>query len=166
MNFVSLFAQSSYYSQDISAADSAAYAGAAMVFMVIAFVIVAIAYIVTALLLGRIFKKAGVESWKAWVPIYNNWTLLELGGQKGYWAVLAFIPIINIASVIFMFIAMYHIGLGFGKESIFVLLAILLPLVWYIWLAFDSSVWKDSHQLSSDPSYAKSDPSTLVDPSK
>lgn len=101
-----------------------------------------IAYIISAIFLGMIFKKAGEPAWKAWVPIYNSWTLLRLGGQNGIWAVLALIPVVNIVSAIFMYIAMYHIGKKLGKSDAFVLLAIFLPLVWMIWLAVDSSTWK------------------------
>lgn len=164
MNFVSLFAQSSYYTQDVTAADSAATAGMIMFFMLFMAVVTITAYAFTSFLLGKIFKKAGVESWKAWVPIYNNWVTLELGGQKGYWAALAIIPFVNIVSAIFMLIAMYHIGLRFGKEGVFVLLAIFLPLVWYIWLAFDSSVWKGPVQAVSSTGSAKRDPGTPTEP--
>ena len=100
-----------------------------------------LSYAVTSWLLGRIFKKAGVEQWAAWVPIYNTWKLLELGGQQGFWAVLAIIPFVNIISAIFVYIAMYHIGKKLGKEDWFVIIAIFLPLVWLIWLAFDDSKW-------------------------
>lgn len=102
-----------------------------------------ISYAVTAFLLGRIFKKAGVPQWIAWVPFYNSWKMLELGGQQGFWAVLAIVPVVNIVSAIFMYIAMYNIGLKLQKEGWFVLLAIFLPLVWLIWLAFDSSKWNE-----------------------
>lgn len=102
-----------------------------------------IAYVIMALLLGRIFKKAGVDSWIAWVPFYNTWKTLELGGQQGFWAVLAIIPIVNYVAIVFLYIAMYKIGLKFGKESWFVLLAIFVPIVWYAWLALDSSKWSD-----------------------
>ena len=101
-------------------------------------------YVVSSLLLGRIFKKAGIQSWIAWVPFYNNWKLLEIGGQSGFWAVLALVPFANIGSIIFMYIAMYNIGLKLGKSSAFVLLAIFLPIVWLIWLAVDQSTWNNS----------------------
>jgi len=100
-----------------------------------------VAYAVYAFLLGRIFKKAGVPQWAAWVPVYSNWKLLELGGQQGFWAVLALIPVVNIASLVFIYIAMYHVGRKLGKEDWFVLLAIFLPIVWLIWLGFDESTW-------------------------
>lgn len=101
-----------------------------------------ISYIITAIFLGMIFKKTGQPAWKAWVPFYNNWTLLTLGGQNGIWAVLAIIPVVNIVAMVFMYIAMYYIGKGFSKPSEFVLWAIFLPIVWLIWLATDKSTWK------------------------
>lgn len=111
---------------------------------VLIFVLIAtvIAYAVSSFLLSRIFKKAGVEQWKAWVPVYNTWVMLELGDQKGFWAILMLIPPISIVATVFIIIAMYNIGLKLGKDGAFVLLAIFLPLVWMIWLAFDKSVWK------------------------
>lgn len=140
MNLLPLFAHASEH-HHVHNADSAVAAGAIAFLLLFSLIVIVASYIVYAWALGGIFKKAGVESWKAWVPVYNNWVLLELGGQPGYWAVLAFVPIVNIAAMVFMFIAMYHIGLKLGKDGAFVILAIFLPLVWLIWLALDSSKW-------------------------
>lgn len=140
-----LFAHGSYDSYDYTAhtTDDTALAAATFVFMMFfVFIVLIITYVVMALLLARIFKKAGVESWKAWIPFYNNWIMYELGDQKGYWAIVAVIPVANIISGIFMIIAMYKIGLKLGKEGVFVLWAIFVPLVWYIWLAVDDSKWQ------------------------
>jgi len=109
-----------------------------------------IAYVVNSIFLGMVFKKAGVESWKAWVPVYNLWVFMELGGQKGWLSLLVlanFIPFVGwiggIVGVVFACIAAYRIGLNFGKEGVFVLLYIFLGLVWTIWLAVDkTAVWK------------------------
>lgn len=146
MSFLTQFAQMYHYYepqpyQTERAADVAA-AGVILVFVFFAIAAAVAGYVVTAYLLGRIFKKAGEKPWKAWVPVYNNWVLLELGGQQGFWAVLAFIPIVNIVALVFTCIAFYNIGLRFGKDGAFVLLAIFLPIVWLIWLAFDSSTWQ------------------------
>jgi len=42
-----------------------------------------IVYVVRAWLLSRIFKKAKVSRWKAWVPIVNEWNYLKIGGRSG-----------------------------------------------------------------------------------
>lgn len=124
----------------ISVGDATAIFGS---FMLAISVLSIVAYVIHSWLLGRIFKKAGIKQWIAWVPIYNTWKMLEMGDQKGFWSLLMLIPGINIASLIFMYISMYHIGRKFGKEDWLIVLAILLPTVWLIVLAFDKSPWND-----------------------
>ena len=142
MSLLSLLATTNYdYSYSTTPADSAT--GAAVMAVMLLVVVIAglIGYVLSAFFLSSIFKKAGVEKWKAWVPVYRTWVLYELGGQAGWWAILMLIPVVNIVALIFLYIAMYHIGLKLGKEGVFVLWAIFLPIVWYIWLAFDQSQW-------------------------
>lgn len=98
-------------------------------------------YVVTALFLSKIFAKAGEPAWKAWVPVYNSWVFLELGGQAGLWALVAFVPFVGIASGVFICLAAYNIGLRFGKTGVWVVLYILVPYVWWGIFAFDRSVW-------------------------
>lgn len=129
--------------------DPAAAAAFGLAFLLVVFVFIVIAYVVNSIFLGMIFKKAGVPAWKAWVPFYNTWIMLELGDQAGFWAVLAIIPVVNIASAVFIIMAMYKIGLKLGKEGAFVLLAIFIPIVWLIWLAVDKSTWKGAPLNSS-----------------
>jgi len=117
------------------------------------FFVAIVAYVIGALLLSRIFKKAGLAGWPAWVPVYSNWKMMEIGGQQGYWAVLLIVPIVQYVAIVFQFIAMYHIGLKLGKSGGFVALGIFLPIVWLIWLAVDSSKWDDD--ASTAPSLAK-----------
>jgi hypothetical protein len=118
------------------------------VLIVVAIIAGLIAYTLSAWLMGRIFQKAGIPAWKAWVPVYNSWTMLELGKQPGWWAIVSFIPWVGLISIIFIFIAMYNIGLGFGKKGAFVLWGIFLPIVWYVWLAFDNSTWQSNDSSS------------------
>lgn len=158
MGILSTLAQSGYYYDDSSyyytttSVDPAASAAAAAAFALFALIFTLALYAFYAIFLMKIFKKAGVEQWIAWVPIYNNWKLLEIGGQQGFWAILAIIPFVNIVSLVFMYIAMYHIGLKLQKEGVFVLLAIFLTPVWLVWLAVDKSTWDDS---KGAPSLAK-----------
>ncbi len=120
-------------------------AGVILAMMMFALVVTVIIYVVFAIFLSMVFKKAGIEGWKAWVPVYNNWVMLEMGDQPGWWSILALIPFVNIVAAVFMYIAMYRIGLKFGKEGVFVLLGIFLPPVWLIWLAVDkTAVWNPS----------------------
>jgi hypothetical protein len=145
MNVFTLFAQSnSGYTRVYTEAE------AKMIlenFFIIAFPFIIlgllISYIVGGVLLGQIFKKAGLRQWPAWVPFYNSWKLFQLGGQHGALSLLLLIPFIQIIGVIFQYIAYYQIGLKFGKEKLFVLIGIFIPLLWLVWLALDSSKWND-----------------------
>ena len=110
-----------------------------------------ISYIIVAFLLGRIFKKAGLPQWAAWVPVYNFWKTLELGNQQGFWALIALIPYAGIVGIIFLYIATYHIGKKLGKEDWFVLVAIFIPVLWLIWLGFDDSKWLSKHKSITTP---------------
>jgi hypothetical protein len=160
MTYLSTLAQTytNYYdytttSSNVDPAAAVAITGGAIAFGLIALVI---GYVITAIFLGKIFTKAGVPSWIAWVPFYNTWKLLEIGGQQGFWAILAVLPIVGYVSAVFMYIAMYHIGKKLGKEGVFVLLAIFLPIVWLIWLAIDKSTWND--KASTAPSLHRNAP--------
>jgi len=100
-----------------------------------------ITYSIHAYLLARLFKKAGVETWKAWIPLYQYKPLLEMGGQKGFWAFFIIVPGISVAASVFIYVAMYNIGLSMGKKAWFVLLGIVIPIVWVGWLGLDNSKW-------------------------
>lgn len=151
MEAIAQFAQSTpAYS---SSNDEQTLAGiVVLTFLLFFFGLIAIiTYVVHAFLLGRVFEKAKVKQWIAWVPFYNTWKTLELGGQQGFWAILMIIPVVNIVASIFLFIAMYNIGLKLQKEGWFVLLAIFLPIVWLGWLAFDSSKWNEKGAATPTP---------------
>lgn len=136
---------------DPSASEVATNAG--IVLLPILFIIGIISYVLYSWMLGKIFKKAGVKAWKAWVPFYNIWIMYKLGNTAGWWTILLFIPIINIVASVFFYIASHRIGLKLGKSGAFVLWAIFFPLVWFAWLAFDDSTW---HEDGAAPAAASS----------
>lgn len=121
--------------------------------LLVLLVVFVVLYLIGGYLLGRILAKAGEPLWVGFVPVYNQWKLYELGGFGGWWSILALIPGVNFVAVIVLFIAQYRIGLGFGKSGAFVLWAILVPIVWYIWLAFDASRWNPERALPSPMRY-------------
>jgi len=145
MTYITQFAQYTTTTTTTLTSEQAAVLGLGFVaFLFFTLIFTAVLYVINAILLGRIFKKAGEPAWIAWVPFYNSWKMLEIGNQQGFWAVLAIIPIVNFVSAVFLYIAMYNIGLKLGKSGAFVVLGIFLPLVWIIWLAVDSSTWNES----------------------
>lgn len=156
----------SYQYNDPTAAGPSA--GMVLAFVLFSVLLALIVYVVTAIFLSKIFRKAGIEGWKAWVPIYNTWVLLEMGEQPGWLALLllaGWIPVVGfipaLVTTVFLYIAMYKIGMKFGKGGEFVLLAIFLPIVWVIWLAVDSkAVWNGSKPAAD----ANVPPTTPADP--
>ena len=149
MDYSQNFDSSLYESGSSSIGSGSDAAAAGLMFGVFGFFII-VSYVVGALFMGMMFKKAGIPAWKAWVPVYNTWTFLEMGGQKGWISLLlllSWIPFLGIIPAVIAFvylcIAAYRIGLNFGKESWFVVIYIFFSLVWLIWLAVDkTAVWK------------------------
>lgn len=61
-----------------------------------------IVYLVSILLVllpsfgvAKLFAKAGVESWKAFIPFYNTWIMQQLSGRPTHWVFWQFIPVIG-----------------------------------------------------------------------
>lgn len=155
MNILYTLAQSGLdttYSNGGTRIDNETALAIAGVLFLVSILTLVIVYIITAIFLGKIFTKAGLAAWPAWVPIYNTWKLLEIGGQPGFWAPLGLITPINIVTTVFTYIAMYHVGKKLGKSGTFVLLGIFLPIVWVIWLGSDKSTWNEG--LSDAPNRA------------
>ncbi|MFK5037029.1 DUF5684 domain-containing protein, partial [Klebsiella pneumoniae] len=40
-----------------------------------------------------LFKKAGIEPWKAFIPFYNTWEIVRVSNIKKYWFWLQLVPI-------------------------------------------------------------------------
>ena len=115
------------YSSSAVAATILAVYGAIFVFSLL---LAAALYVLMALSLSSLFKKVGIDGWIAWVPIYNTWKWLELGGQQGWLSLIALIPYGSIVTSIFLYIGMYRTGKAFGKDGSFLVLGIFFPFVW------------------------------------
>lgn len=120
-------------------------------FLFFALIAAIIGYVISSLLYMLIFKKAGIDTKKAWIPFYNKWIFFELGGQEGWKSLLAFVPCVGvIISFVFEIIVVVEISKKLGKSPYF---AILYPsgiltfgiasLVWFLILGLDSSRWND-----------------------
>lgn len=105
-----------------------------------------VTYVFYGFALTGIFRKAGLKTWPAWVPFFNTWRVLQLGGQKGWWLLVGLIPVIGpILYLVYLIIAGVKIQSAFGKPGVFYILAILVTPVWYGILAWDSSTWQPRH---------------------
>jgi len=87
----------------------------------------------------KIFTKAGQPGWACLIPIYNIIIILKIVNKPWWWLFLMMIPIANI---VFLIIIVHRLSLSFGKGAGFTVGLILLGIVFYGILAFDSSVYK------------------------
>ena len=97
-------------------------------------VILLLGYVLTGVTLGMFFVKVGVPRWTAWVPVFNYWKWLEVGGQPGALALLRLTPA-SVVATVFLCLGMYRTDLAFRKDSVWVLIGIFLPWLWCILLA-------------------------------
>jgi len=81
------------------------------------------------------FRKAGVPGWKAFVPFYNTWTMLEIAKRPKHWFFWQFIPVVG-----------WFISLGimvefvkpFGKFKFYQHAAtVLLPFIYFPYIGFN-----------------------------
>jgi len=95
--------------------------------------------------MGKLFRKAGVPFWKAWVPIYSTVKFFQIGGQNPLFILFALIPFVGeIALVVFSCLAAYNIGKKLGKSDAFVVLYVFLGIVWTGICGLDGSTWDES----------------------
>jgi len=45
--------------------------------------------------LAKMFQKAGVEQWRAFIPFYNTWVMQELAKRPRHWVFWQFIPVVG-----------------------------------------------------------------------
>ncbi|MFT3680973.1 MAG: S26 family signal peptidase [Ferruginibacter sp.] len=80
------------------------------------------------------FKKAGIEGWKALVPFYNTWCMVTKMDLKRIWFFLQFIPIAGQFITIWITIKFVeHFGrFGVGHHA----LTVLVPFLYFPYLGF------------------------------
>jgi hypothetical protein len=153
-----LLAQASYdYSYDVTTTNANEGAFAALGAMMGVFLLIGLVIAVIQIAgMWKIFEKAGVAGWKAIIPIYNTWLLAEISGRPGWWGLaplLGIVPYIGgLAAAVVMIIIYIDLVKAFGKETIWVLLLIFLPVVGFPMLGFgDAKYTKPSGASPAKP---------------
>ncbi len=83
------------------------------------------------------FKKAGITPWKAFIPFYNTWLIVEKMQIKRYWFYLQFIPIVGQFITIWIFIIFVE---HFGRFSVLHhAAAVFLPFLYFPYLGFSKN---------------------------
>ncbi len=97
--------------------------------------IVAGLFLIGLLLAGlwMVFDKAGQKGWKAIIPIYNIWVLLEIVGRPKWWIILFFIPVVNF---IIQIIVAIDLAKSFDKSVWWGVGLIIIPWLFIVLLGF------------------------------
>ncbi|MCW3076809.1 MAG: lepB [Bacteroidetes bacterium] len=85
--------------------------------------------------LSKLFAKAGVESWKGWVPFYNFYCLSKLLGKPWWWCLIMAVPGVNI---LMYGVYGFNVARAFNKPSnADLLFASLLPYIFFVKIGMD-----------------------------
>ncbi|MCC7302430.1 MAG: hypothetical protein IT233_07305 [Bacteroidia bacterium] len=88
--------------------------------------------------LAKLFAKAGLPAWKAWVPWLNYYHWIRLVERPKWWWYVTFIPVVNM--VVFLLIRA-DLANHFGKRKFAEhLLVWLFPFAAFMWWGYDASV--------------------------
>jgi len=113
-----------------------------LISFVVCLVIALAYYVLQSFALMSFFHKVGVKPWIAWVPYYNTWTWLQVGGQKGVYTLFVLIPYGGIVTSVFLYIGMHRTGIAFGRDIGMLVLGVFLPPVWLFMLGAQSEVYR------------------------
>ena len=97
--------------------------------------------VVVGVLVGmwKVFVKANKPGWAALVPIYNLFVLAEVGGKPSWWAILLFVPLVNL--IVFVVICM-GVAKNFGKNELYGIGLALLGFIFFPLLGFGTARYR------------------------
>jgi hypothetical protein len=106
------------------------------VFFLVYFIIIFAFLAFYAVCYWKLYVKAGKPGWACLVPFYNRMVMLEIGGQPSWHMIMFFIPLVNIY---FSVTTLHAFVKSFGKDTMYTVGLIFLPIVFLPMLAFDKN---------------------------
>ena len=104
--------------------------------------------------LSKIFEKAGVATWKAFVPIYNFWEVGKIINRPKWWAFIMIVPGVNL---IMYGVYGFHLARAFKKrlnKDLFY--AALCPYLYFAYLGFNHNIkFFGVNDIKSESSFIK-----------
>lgn len=109
-------------------------AGVALI-LVVVWLLIGLGYLVWYLwAMARLFPRIGLKSSDGWIPIWNQWKLLERAGLPGWVVLLSFVGL-GIVPAIMLIIAMYRINTEYGAGAGYTVLGVFVAPLWAMLLA-------------------------------
>jgi signal peptidase I len=85
--------------------------------------------------LSKLFAKANVASWKAWIPLYNFYVLSKLLHKPWWWCLIMIVPGVNI---LMYGVYGFNVARAFNKpDTSSLLYASMLPYLFFVSAGFD-----------------------------
>lgn len=133
---------------------------------IIAYVITCIVcYVISVIGLAKMFEKAGVAGWKAWIPVYNTYILYKITWDKNvFWAILighigaivlaaisgytsVFVSVLLMVILLILYLvlivieitALYNISKAYGHGVGFTIGLLFVPIIFYIIIGYGTS---------------------------
>ena len=124
------------YDYPKTAASAGIFAGFFTFFIIL---VVLACVVLTMVAQWKIFKKAGKEGWKALIPIYNTYTLLQILNMEPMLCLLMLLPFAQFMLNIVMCV---KLAKSFGKTTGFAIGLILLGPIFLMILGFGNATYK------------------------
>lgn len=80
--------------------------------------------------MARLFPRIGLPAAHGWIPLWNDWRLMERTGLPGWIAILYVVPVGNVVAVVFRTIAQHRIGREAGVGAGYTVLGLLIAPLW------------------------------------
>ncbi len=130
----------SYYvdtSYGYNAASVSGLVGGMLIFVLITWLIAIAASVLMIISMWKIFKKLGKPGWASIIPIYNVYVLCCEIAQKPWWYLL--LLCVPFANIFVMFIVYDVIAKKFGKDTVYTIGILFLPIIFLPMLAFSKN---------------------------
>lgn len=118
---------------DVDYVYSSYYGNESMENLIIILAISAVILLIMIIASMKIFKKLGLPSWHAIIPILNLWDLFKAVGKKGWFILIPLYDIIVLIEV------MYLLPITLGKSKIMGFLNVILPVIIMPIIAFSKN---------------------------
>ncbi|KUF07883.1 FHA domain-containing protein [Leucobacter sp. G161] len=80
--------------------------------------------------LARLFPLIGLPAVHGWIPVWNQWRLIERAGLPGWTAIFSVIPGLSIITYVMSILTMHRINREHGETTGMTVLGALLPPLW------------------------------------
>lgn len=101
-------------------------------------------YALTCLGRMQLFKKAGVEGYKAWIPFYRDYELCRITMGRGWYFVFGLIPFI---SLLMRGVYALEVMLSYGQNLLFGVLYLFFPTVAELVAGFGGARYRGAQDL-------------------